>query len=227
MRVILIDDAALVRHGLARLLADEGIEVAAQLADAVDVAAAVERFAPDAVVLDIRMPPTHTTEGLEAALALRDRYPTLGVLLLSQHLESRHAIELLDGRPRGIGYLLKERIADPAEFVAAVRRVAAGGTAIDPEVLHLVLRRSSREDPLAELTSREREILQLIAEGWSNPAIAERLWLTVKTVESHVRSIFLKLGLPPEPSHDRRVRAVLVHLRTADPPRHHPSMTPH
>jgi serine/threonine-protein kinase len=226
MRVILVDDAALVRQGLARLLADERIEVAAQLDDAVDVAAAVERFAPDAIVLDIRMPPTHTTEGLEAALELRDRFPSLGVLLLSQHLESRHAIKLLEGRPRGIGYLLKERIADPAEFAAAVRRVAAGGTAIDPEVIRLVLRRSGPADPLADLTSREREILQLIAEGWSNPAIAERLWLTVKTVESHVRSIFLKLGLPPEPSHDRRVRAVLVHLRTAEPPRPDPFMTP-
>ena len=224
--MILVDDAALVRQGLARLLSDEGIEVAAQLDDAVNVAAAVERLAPDAVVLDIRMPPTHTTEGLDAALELRDRFPALGVLLLSQHLESRHAIELLEGRPRGMGYLFKERISDPAEFAAAVRRVAAGGTAIDPEVIRLVLRRSGPADPLADLTSREREILQLIAEGWSNPAIAKRLWLTVKTVESHVRSIFLKLGLPPEPSHDRRVRAVLVHLRTAEPTRHDPFMTP-
>jgi serine/threonine-protein kinase len=227
VRVILVDDAALVRQGLARLLADDGIEIVAQLDDAVDVAAAVERFAPDAVVLDIRMPPTHTTEGLDAALVLRDRFPALGVLLLSQHLESRHAIELLEGRPRGIGYLFKERIADPAEFAAAVRRVAAGGTAIDPEVIRLVLQRSGPADPLADLTSREHEILQLIAEGWSNPAIAKRLWLTVKTVESHVRSIFLKLGLPPEPDHDRRVRAVLVHLRTAEPPRRDPHMTPH
>lgn len=220
MRVILVDDAALVREGLARLLAEEGIDVVAQLGDATNLAAAIDRTAPDVVVLDIRMPPTHTTEGLSAAIALRDRRPEIAILLLSQHLESRHATTLLEGQPRGVGYLLKDRIADPGEFSASLRRVAAGGTAVDPEVVRRVIGRHRDRDPLAELSDREREVLELIAEGWSNQAIAERMWRTPKTIESHVRSIFLKLGLLPEEQHHRRVLAVLAHLRsTGVPPR--------
>jgi DNA-binding NarL/FixJ family response regulator len=214
VRVLLVDDAALVREGIARLLADDGVEVVGQRSDAIAVAAA----RPDAVVIDVRMPPTHTTEGLEAALALKQAHPDVGVLVLSQHVETRHAMELLAGGHRGVGYLLKERIARSTELVDALRRVVDGGTAIDPEVVRTVFDTPRRADPLAELTAKEREVLALLAEGCSNDGIAERLGVTPRTVETHVSRIFTKLGVAADPANHRRVLAVLAHLRAGAPP---------
>lgn len=218
MRVILVDDAALVRQGIARLLSDEGVEVVAQLPDATNVVSAVRADEPDAVIVDVRMPPTYTTEGLQAAVGLKDAFPDLGVLVLSQHVETRHAVELLAGGRTGVGYMLKERIARPEELVDAVRRVAAGGTAIDPEVVRIVFDTSRRTDPVATLTTQERAVLALVAEGHSNDRIAERLAVTARTVETHTSRIFTKLGLEADPSTHRRVLAVLAHLRVKAPP---------
>lgn len=211
--MIVADDATLVRQGVARLLEDAGFDVVAQLTDAVALASCVETHVPDVVIVDIRMPPTHTTEGLEAALDIKCRHPAVGVLVLSQHLESRYVLRLLGDGRQGVGYLLKERVGDLVEFTDAVRRVGSGGSAIDPEVARLLLGRKRTHDPVAELSPREREVLGLIAEGRSNQAIGDRLFLNAKTVESHVRSIFTKLGLLPQPDDNRRVLAVLASLR--------------
>jgi len=213
--VILVDDAPLVREGIARLLTDEGVDVVAQLPDAIGLASAVQTHGPDAVVIDVRMPPTHTTEGLRASLDLKHEHPALGVLVLSQHIETRHAVELLSGDHTGIGYLLKERITRPEELVDAVGRVAAGGTAIDPEVVRTIFGTPRHADPLARLTERERDVLALVAEGYSNDRIAERLSVTARTVETHTSRIFTKLGLEADPTTHRRVVAVLTHLRAS------------
>ncbi len=212
--MILADDAVLLREGLARLLTEHGFEVLAQLGDAEALVDAVAAHGPDVVVLDIRMPPTHTVEGLTAALEIHSRYPDVGVLILSQHVESRYAVDLLKSG-RGVGYLLKERVGDVASFIEAVRRVGDGGTALDPEVVARLLGRARHDNPVERLSQREREVLGLMAEGRSNQAIAARLYLNAKTVESHVHSVFTKLGLLPEPDDHRRVLAVLAHLQQA------------
>jgi DNA-binding NarL/FixJ family response regulator len=213
MRVILVDDAALVREGIARLLTETGMEVVAQLPDTTDLLASVRRLRPHVVILDVRLPPTYTVEGLRSAVQLKRERPGLGVLVLSQHVETRHAVDLLTAGYAGLGYLLKERVTHPAELVDAVSRVAAGGTAVDPEIVRTVLNTQRASDPLASLTNRERDVLALVAEGHSNNTIAERLFLTARTVETHMAAIFHKLGLPAENGTHRRVLAVLAHLR--------------
>ncbi len=215
MRVILVDDAPLVREGIARLLADEGVDVITQLPDATGLRGAVEATRPDVVITDVRMPPTSTTEGLEAALELKRDHPEVGVIVLSQHVETRHVVELLSGGRTGVGYLLKERLARVSELVDALRRVRAGGTAIDPEVVRTVFDTARHEDPISRLTVKEREVLALVAEGHSNDRIAERLGVTARTVESHTSRIFTKLGLEVDPTTHRRVLAVLTHLRVS------------
>ena len=218
LRVVLVDDAALVREGIARLLAEEGVEVVAQQPDATGLLATVQVERPDVVVLDVRMPPTHTTEGLEAAVDLKRKHPDQGVLVLSQHVETRHAVELLSGGHSGVGYLLKERITRSTDLVDALERVVRGGTVVDPDVVRAVLDTPRRADPLAQLTAKEREVLELVAEGHSNDRIAERLGVTARTVETHTSRIFAKLGLEADPTTHRRVLAVLAHLRaTASP----------
>jgi DNA-binding NarL/FixJ family response regulator len=214
IRVVLADDSVLFREGLARVLADNGFAVAAQAGDADGLHAAVERETPDVVVTDIRMPPTNTNEGLLAAQRIRAGHPGTGVLVLSQYVETRQAVKLLQNAPQRVGYLLKDRVSDITEFTDAVRRIARGGSVIDPEVVAQLLRR--REDgALTGLTSREREILALMAQGRSNRAIGERLFLSPKTVETHVGAIFTKLGLLPAADDHRRVLAVITYLRSA------------
>jgi DNA-binding NarL/FixJ family response regulator len=215
MRVILVDDAPLVREGIARLLTEEGVEVVAQFADTTGLLDAVDAQRPDVVITDVRMPPTSTTEGLQAAIELKRAHPGLGVLVLSQYVESRHAVDLLArGRP-GVGYLLKERISRPEELVDAVRRVGSGGVAIDPEVVRAVFDTPRHADSLERLTPKERDVLALVAEGYSNDHIAEMLAVTVRTVESHTSRIFAKLGLEVDATTHRRVLAVLAHLRVS------------
>ena len=213
LRVVIAEDAALFREGLARLIESRGHQVACSVADGDALVAAVARHQPDVVVADVRMPPTHTDEGLRAALELRRAHPRLGVLVLSQYIETRYAARLLEDNAAGIGYLLKDRVADVADFAAALERVAAGGTALDPEVVSQLVRSSQQTEGLAELTPRERDVLALMAEGRSNAGIAAALVVTASVVEKHVASIFAKLRLPPSEADNRRVLAVLRYLQ--------------
>jgi DNA-binding NarL/FixJ family response regulator len=214
MRVVIAEDSVLLRAGLIRLLAAADIEVVAAVADAEDLLAAVPEHKPDAVIADVRMPPTHTDEGIRAALVIRRQWPEIAVLVLSQYVEERYAADLLTANTSGVGYLLKDRVADVGEFVAALRRVAEGGTALDPEVVsQLLLRR--RSDPLDRLTAREQEVLRLMAEGRSNGAIAQALVITDSAVAKHINSIFTKLDLHPDEGDHRRVLAVLRFLGIA------------
>jgi DNA-binding NarL/FixJ family response regulator len=213
VRVVIADDAVLFREGLARVLEAAGVPVVGQVGDAEQLLARVRADPPDAAVVDIRMPPTHTREGLDAARRIRAEHPEVGVLVLSQYVEPHHAMQLLEDGASGVGYLLKDRVADVGEVVDAVRRVAGGGSVIDPEVVAQLLGRRRARNPIEELTDREREVLALMAEGRSNQAISQRLFLSPKTVEAHVRSIFTGLDLPATPDDHRRVLAVLAFLR--------------
>jgi DNA-binding NarL/FixJ family response regulator/class 3 adenylate cyclase len=212
MRVVIADDSILLREGVARLLEDAGFEVVGQSGTGEDVVRHVGLYKPDVAIVDIRMPPTHTDEGLRAAEAIRERFPGTGVLVLSQYVEPAYAMELLAESAEGVGYLLKDRVSDLEQFAQAVRRVGEGGSALDPAVVSQLVGRR-REGPLDDLTPREREVLGLMAEGRSNQAIAEELFVTLRAVEKHVTSIFQKLGLPATTDHHRRVLAVLAYLR--------------
>jgi DNA-binding NarL/FixJ family response regulator len=213
VRIVLADDAVLLREALAAALIAEGFDVVGQADDVPGLLALVARELPDVAVVDVRMPPTHTTEGLEAARRIRADHPTIAILILSQYVETRYAVDLIRDDPAGVGYLLKQRVMRLDDLTDAVRRVAAGGSVIDPEVVARLLGRPRSHSPLDELTSREREILALMAEGRTNAAIAERLTLELRTVEGHVRAIFSKLGLEPTIEDHRRVLAVLAYLR--------------
>jgi DNA-binding NarL/FixJ family response regulator len=214
VRVVVAEDSVLLREGIARLLGERGFEVVGQAADAEDLMRKVGAHRPDIAIVDIRMPPTNTDDGLRAALRIRGEHPDTGVLVLSAYVEETYALELISDSAAGIGYLLKDRIADVDAFVDAVRRVAAGGSALDPEVVARLVGRSRREDPLESLTPREREVLELMAEGRTNAAIAESLVVTERAVEKHVTSIFGKLDLVPAAEDHRRVLAVLTFLRS-------------
>jgi DNA-binding NarL/FixJ family response regulator len=210
VRVVIGEDTALFREGLARLLTDAGHEVVGRAGDAVELVDAVAAELPDLAIVDIRMPPDHTDDGARAARVLRERYPTMGIVLLSQHLETRHSVELVTSG--GFGYLLKDRVFDIDDFLDALERVAAGGSALDPDVVAHLLGPANRRDPLARLTPREREVLRLMAEGRTNRGIARRLWLNDRTVETHVSNIMAKLGLLADAEDHRRVLAVLTYL---------------
>ncbi len=214
MRVAIAEDSVLLREGLARLLDDAGIEVVSQSSDASDLLLKVRSYSPDVAIVDIRLPPTHNDEGLRAALEIRSRHPDVGVLVLSQYVELGLALKLLADSAEGVGYLLKDRISDVDEFVAALRRVADGGSALDPIIVSTLVSRERPDDPLAQLTPREREVLELMAAGSSNQGIADELVITVRAVEKYVSSIFTKLGLPSTGSESRRVLAVLTFLRS-------------
>ena len=215
MRILICEDSVLLREGLVRLLEDAGHEIVAALPDASTLDATVARTLPDLCILDVRLPPTFTDEGIRAALRLRIEHPALPVLVLSQYVEEAYALDLLSQSTESTGYLLKDRVSDVDTFTDAVRRVAGGGSALDPEVVALLLGRRRREDPLEALTPREREVLGLMAEGRSNNAIAEELVVTERAVEKHVTSIFNKLDLTPTVEDHRRVLAVLAYLRAA------------
>lgn len=212
MRAVVADDSPLLREGVVHVLTEEGIEVVAQVGDPDALLRAVERFEPDLAIVDVRMPPTQTDEGSRAAVEIRSRFPNVGVLLLSQVIEAQYALTLLSEHPHGFGYLLKDRVLAIDDFIQSVNRVAAGGTAIDPEVVSQLLGRRRAHDPLDELTVREREILGLMAEGRSNHGICQKLFLSPKTVESHVHNIFSKLGITGDADDHRRVLAVLAYL---------------
>jgi DNA-binding NarL/FixJ family response regulator len=213
MRVVIAEDGVLLREGLARLLAENGIEVVGLSETAEDLLLKVASYSPDVAIIDIRLPPTHNDEGLRAALEIRTQYPSTSVLVLSQYVEVGLAMKLLAESADGAGYLLKDRISDVKEFVSAVHRVADGGSAIDPIIVSTLLSRQRSDDPLAQLTPREREVLELMAEGRSNQGIADKLVITLRAVEKYVSSIFGKLGLPASGSDSRRVLAVLLYLR--------------
>jgi DNA-binding NarL/FixJ family response regulator len=214
MRVVVADDVMLTREGIARLLEEAGIEVVAQAEDADGLLREVRLKQPDAAIVDIRMPPTHTDEGLVATQRIRADHPGIGVLLLSQYVEPSYAMRLLEQHPERVGYLLKQRIFDVAVLVDALRRIGEGETVVDPTIVSRLVGRQRRHDPLAELTPREREVLGLVAEGLSNGAIAGRLFVTERTVEAHVKQVFLKLRLAVDPDSHRRVLAVLAFLRS-------------
>jgi DNA-binding NarL/FixJ family response regulator len=213
VRLILADDSVLIREGLSRVLREAGFEIVAQAGDAGELLKAVDADAPDVCVVDIRMPPTHTTEGLLAALEIRRRHPKVAVLVLSQHVETHYAMQLLGGDAAGVGYLLKDRLSDVHEVVDAIHHVAAGGSVIDPTVVSRLIGRQRKADPIETLTSRERDVLALMAEGRSNRAIGERLFLSPKTVEAHVGTIFSKLGIEGTADDNRRILSVLAWLR--------------
>ncbi|HSK16534.1 MAG TPA: response regulator transcription factor [Gaiellaceae bacterium] len=214
MRIVVADDSVLLREGLAQLLAQAGFEVVGQAGDAEELLEQVETQAPDVALVDIRMPPTHTDEGLQAACEIRARHPQVGVLVLSQYVRPSYALELLGESAERVGYLLKDRVSDVGELADAVRRVGAGGSVLDPMVVsQLVGRPREGHGALEDLSEREREVLGLMAEGRSNQAIAERLFITERTVEKHVKSILIKLRLPESPDDHRRILAVLAYLR--------------
>lgn len=212
MRVTLAEDSTLLREGLVRLLAEEGHEVLAAVGDATALTAAVAEQPPDVVVVDIRMPPTHTDEGLRAAVEIRERWPQVGVLVLSQHIERGYAARLLDAGAERVGYLLKDRVAEVDEFLDALVRVAAGGAVIDPEVVRRLVVRTTRTDPLARLTPRERSVLEALAQGWTNAAIAQRQHVSLSAVEKNLNAVFDKLELPRTTDYNRRILAVLRYL---------------
>ncbi|WP_458690886.1 response regulator [Nocardia tengchongensis] len=222
MRILIAEDSALLREGLQRLLADEGHDVIA-VGTAVELLHETDRVTPDLVIADVRMPPTHSTEGIDAALTLKARYPDLGVLVLSQYVEHRNAIELLASGIGAVGYLLKDRVANVEAFLTDIQRIAAGGTAFDPEVVRQLFAQQRRTDPLATLSSRETDVLQLLAQGLTNTGIAAQLSLSTSAVEKHVNSLFAKLRLDKSPTHSQRVRAILIYLEectlTGIPPR--------
>lgn len=213
MRVVVADDSVLLREGVARLLADEGLDVTAKVSSAPELLEQVEANAPDVAVVDIRMPPTHTDEGLAAAEAIRRRWPRVGVLVLSQYVETEYALRLLDGGEERCGYLLKDRVLDSGQLAEAVRRIGGGGVVVDPELVARLVGKSRTQSPLQELTPREREVLALMAEGLTDRGISERLFVAPKTVETHIRHIFTKLGLPESAADNKRVHAVLTYLR--------------
>jgi len=216
VKVVIADDSALIREGVARVLADAGFEIAAQVENAVELMSAIGRVKPDVCVVDIRMPPTHTDEGIRAARRIREAHPGVGVVVLSQHAEPEYAMELLGEGTDGVGYLLKDRIADIDDFAASVRRVAQGGSALDPSIVGLLVSRKRRASPLEALSPREREVLELMAEGRSNQAIADRMVVTPRAVEKHITSIFEKLELGTADKDHRRVLAVLTFLRAGE-----------
>jgi DNA-binding NarL/FixJ family response regulator len=213
VRVVLAEDSVLLREGVARLLEEQGFEIVAQTGTAQDLMLKVRSYSPNVVIVDIRMPPTHTDEGLKAAQEIRETYPDVGVLVLSQYVEPSYAMELLAESAEGVGYLLKDRVSDVSEFAAAVRRVGEGGSALDPAIVSQLVGRRRRDDPIDQLTPREREVLEHMAQGRSNQGIAEQLVVTERAVEKHVTSIFGKLRLPHAPEDHRRVLAVLTYLQ--------------
>jgi DNA-binding NarL/FixJ family response regulator len=213
VRVVVADDSVLLREGVTRLLADEGLDVVAKVASAEELLRCVEGNAPDVAVIDIRMPPTHTDEGLVAAETIRRRWPGVGVLVLSQYVESEYALRLLEGAEERCGYLLKDRVLDAGQLGDAVRRIGEGGVVVDPDLVARLVDRSRPASSLDELTAREREVLALMAEGLTDRGIGERLFVTPKTVETHIRHIFAKLGLPETATDNKRVHAVLTYLR--------------
>ncbi|EHK80538.1 MULTISPECIES: response regulator transcription factor [Rhodococcus] len=218
MRIVIAEDSTLLREGLSRLLADEGHEVVAGVGNAVELRHVVEREVPDLVLLDVRMPPTYSTEGIDAARCIKEEHPQVAVLVLSQYVEHRNATGLLTNGWGGVGYLLKDRVSDVGAFLTDLERVAAGGTAFDPEVVRQLFASTRRTDPVATLTEREREVLEALAQGLTNTGIADRLTMSVSAVEKHVNSIFVKLDLPREADRSRRVRAVLLYLESTGTP---------